>query len=151
MYNKSYIFNYTAKYICFINATNESSLLYINYNQVQYKAFNSLVASNLILNQVSTNYQVAATWYILNRVLKYHFALIIRKQKHDATIKVMLKFFNKPIPLKHIQYPIKKADFISFLILLLNKDTISKIVNILYALVERLGLASIVENKIVSI
>lgn len=63
----------------------------------------------------------------------------------------MPKFFNWLKPLKHIQYPIRKADVILFLILPLNKATISEIVKILCYLVERLRLTAVVENKIVPI
>lgn len=34
LYNKAYIVNYTAEYVCFINAEDGNFLLYINRNQV---------------------------------------------------------------------------------------------------------------------
>lgn len=55
------------------------------------------------------------------------------------------------MPIKYIWCLIRKTDIIPFLILLLNKAIILETVNILYYLVERLGLASIVEDKIVPI
>lgn len=70
LHNKAYIVNYTTKYIYFINIIDGSPLLYINYDQVQYKVFNCLIASSFILDQINVNHQVLAICYILSCVLK---------------------------------------------------------------------------------
>lgn len=66
LHNKAHIVNYTAEYVCFINAADGSPLPYINRDQVEPKAFNSLAASNFILDQVDINHRAATTWYILS-------------------------------------------------------------------------------------
>lgn len=55
------------------------------------------------------------------------------------------------MPLKVIQYAIRKADVIFLLILLLNEATISETINILRFLVKWLGLKDMVEDKIMPI
>ncbi len=75
----------------------------------------------------------------------------MRKQKYVIARKVMPIFFNWPIHLKDIQCIIRKADIIPLPILLLDKTKISKTINILHCLVERLGLKGVVEDKVVLI
>lgn len=53
--------------------------------------------------------------------------------------------------MKHICWPIKKANVIPFPILPLNKATILETVNILHCLIEYLGLTGVVKNKIILI
>lgn len=60
LYNKVYLVNYIAGYICFMNVVDASILLYINNHQVQHEALNSLIANNFLLNQVGLNHQVVA-------------------------------------------------------------------------------------------
>lgn len=151
LYNKVYIVNYTAGYMCFINAEDGSSLPYINCNQVQHEAVTSLVANNSFLDQVSLNYRMASTRYILGRALEQHFAPAMRKQKYVVASKLMPKYFNWPMPLKDIRYVIRKTDVIPLSILLLNEATILEIIDILCFLVEQLGLKGMVEDKIVQI
>lgn len=59
LYNKAYLVNYIAGYMFFINAIDKSPLLYINNDQVQYKALNSLIPNNFLFDQVGLNYQIA--------------------------------------------------------------------------------------------
>lgn len=151
LYNKAHIVNYTAGYVCFINAEDGNFLPYINRNQVQHKAVTSLVASNFLLDQVGLNHQMASTRYILSRAFKQHFALAMRKQKYVVAGKLMPKYFNWPMPLKDIRCAIRKANVIPLPILSLNKATISETIDILCSLIKWLGLESVVEDKIVSI
>lgn len=55
------------------------------------------------------------------------------------------------MPLKNIQYLIKKADIILLPILLLNEAKILETIDILYCLIECLGLKGIIKDKIVLI
>lgn len=81
-------------YVYFMNVENRSRLLYINSDQVQYKALNSLIADNFLLYHIGLNHQAATTWFILYRILDQHFASAMRKQKYIITIKVIPKFSN---------------------------------------------------------
>lgn len=97
------------------------------------------------------NHQMVLTCYILGRALEQHFISTMRKQKHVVAGKLMPKYFNWPIPLKDIRCAIKKANVFSLLILPLNEATILETIDILRSLIERLGLKSVVEDKIVPI
>ncbi len=151
LYNKAHIVNYTAGYVCFMNAADGSPLPHLNGNQVQREAFSSLVASDFLLDQVELNHRTAASRYIFGRALEQHFAPAMRKQKHVVNGKVMPKFFNWPMPLKDIRCSVRKADVILLPILPLNKASIAETVDILRCLVERLELSGIVEDTIVPI
>ena len=50
LYNKAYLVNYIIRYLYFINVIDESTLLYINSNQVEYKALSSLITNNFLLD-----------------------------------------------------------------------------------------------------
>lgn len=55
------------------------------------------------------------------------------------------------MPLKDIQYQIRKADIIPLLILPLNKAKISETIDILHYLVERLGLKGVIKDIVIPI
>ena len=63
----------------------------------------------------------------------------------------MPKFFNWPISLKDIQCLVRKTDIITLPILPLNKSKILESIDLLDYLIERLGLESVVEDKLVPI
>ncbi len=94
LYNKAHIVNYTTGYVCFLNTADKSSLPYLNGDQVQHEACNSLIASDFLLNQVELNHQMTVSCYIFSCALEQHFASAMRKQKHIVDGKVMPKFFN---------------------------------------------------------
>lgn len=56
LHNKVYLVNFIVRYVYFINIENGSHFPYINSNQIQYKALNSLIANNFLRDQVSFNY-----------------------------------------------------------------------------------------------
>ena len=97
------------------------------------------------------NHQIASTRYILDHALEQHFAPVRRKQKHVVAGKLMPKYFNWLMPLKDIKCAIRKANVMFLPILPLNEATISETIDILHSLVKRLGLKSMVEDKILPI
>ncbi len=70
LYNKAHLVNYTAGYVCFMNAADGSTLPYINSDQVQYEALNSLIANDFLLDQVGLNHRAVATRFILGHALE---------------------------------------------------------------------------------
>ena len=118
---------------------------------MQHEALSSLIASDFLFDQIGLNHRAASNQFILGCVLEQHFTSAMRKQKHIVARKVMPKFFNWPMPLKDIQYPVRKVDIIPLPILSLKKSKISEKINILCCLVERLSLKGVVEDKVVSI
>ena len=75
LYNRGHIVNYTAGYVYFMNMADRSPLPYLNGDQVQHKAFSSLVASDFLLeDQVKLNHQTATSCYIFGCALEQHFA-----------------------------------------------------------------------------
>ena len=73
LYNKVHMVNYTARYICFINAPDGSSFPHISSDNIDYNAVNSLTAKNFLLDKVEYNHRFAAMHYILGRTLGKHF------------------------------------------------------------------------------
>lgn len=151
LYNKVHMVNYTAGYICFMNAPDGSLLLHIGCEQVQYDAVDNLIASDFLLDQVGYNHCTATTHYLLGRTLGKHFGQALKAQKHVIEGKLMPKYYNWPMPLKNIQCAIQKADVIPLPILPLDESKIATTVDIIRCLVERLGLAGVIEEKVVPI
>lgn len=118
---------------------------------MQYEALSSLIADNFLLDQVGSNHKAGVTQFIFGRALEQHFAQAMRKQKYVIARKVIPKFFNWPMLLKDIWYAIKKTDIILLPILPLKEAKISETINILYGLVEHLGLENVIEDKIMLI
>lgn len=89
--------------------------------------------------------------YLLGRTLEKHFGQALKAQKHVIEGKLMPKYYNWPMPLRNIQCAIQKTNVIPLLILPLNESKIATTIDIICCLVERLGLAGVIEEKIVPI
>lgn len=94
LYNKTYIVNYTARYICFMNTLDASSFPYISCKNINYDAINSLTAKDFLLDNVEYNYCSATMCYILGYTLKKHFGIELKAQKHVREENLLLKYSN---------------------------------------------------------
>lgn len=94
LYNKAHIVNYTAGYICFMNAPDGSSLPHISYENIDYDAVNSLTAKDFLLDKVRYNHHSTAMRYILGRTLGKYFSTEWKAQKHVKEGKLLLKYSN---------------------------------------------------------
>lgn len=78
LYNKAYMVNYIAKYICFMNTLNASFFLYISCENVNYDAINSLTAKHFLLDKILYNHCSAAMRYILGCILEKYFSVELK-------------------------------------------------------------------------
>lgn len=73
--------NYITEYSCFIDAFDSSFFLYIQWKQINYGVINDLKGGHFIFDKLEIIYQSKSTYYIIFKILKHTFVVVIKKQK----------------------------------------------------------------------
>ncbi len=93
------------------------------------------------------DHQSAAIQYTISGVLEQYFATTMRKQKNDCNIPIYRKW---PSPLPDIRCRLKKADILPLPSFAMNESTITRSIDIVQELAERLELLDeVIRDKLI--
>lgn len=154
VHNKSQQVAYTAGYICFMRSDSGNNVdanweqMYLDSDQVDHSAVESLVAEDFLLRKEDLQHQTESVRHTLSDILAAYFPVSLFQQKicgPDGRQQPLYQKFEAP--LQEVRCSMEKADLLPLPTLALDKSSIAGTIDILKEYLERLGLEDIMVRE----